>query len=155
MTRLLAPVAVLALISLAACSGPSPAPGASESSSMVETTQEVTTENLQSEPPAPDETATMPAPDLEGDPVPAFIGMVEMAGVERGSATDEQLTVAGHHVCAAFKEGRSLKEVVAGRADTDLAAMDEKSYQLLAVAASEVLCMDEQARIAEEYQQLS
>lgn len=46
-----------------------------------------------------------------------------------------------------------LKEVVELRVETDLARMDEKSYTLLAVSASEVLCLEHQPRIALEFQQ--
>ena len=107
------------------------------------------------EPPSAQDTevVTTPAPDMEGDPVPVFIGMLEVAGVERGTATDEQLTVAGHQVCAAFDDGQSLQQVTDARSETELSGMDEQSYKGLALAATEVLCSKHQERIAKEFQE--
>ncbi|MDO5082332.1 MAG: DUF732 domain-containing protein [Arachnia propionica] len=152
MNRLVAlAAALLTALSLAACSGstespstmtPSTAPSSMEEGTAGESTGAQRTE-----------VTTTPAPDMEGDPAPVFIGMLEVAGVERGTATDDQLTVAGHQVCAAFDEGQSLGQVVEARTETELAGMDEKSYKGLALAASEVLCSKHQERIAKEFQE--
>ncbi|MDO5066566.1 MAG: DUF732 domain-containing protein [Propionibacteriaceae bacterium] len=152
MNRLLAPAAaLLTACSLAACSGSAEAPGtmpASNSPTVME-------ESVATDAPTPEDTqeASTPAPDVEGDPAPVFIGMLEIAGVDRGTATDDQLTVAGHQACAAFTEGQSLKQVVEARTETELASMDEKSYRGLALAASEVLCSEHQERIAKEHEE--
>lgn len=148
MNRLLATASLVAVLSLAACSGSPVTPGGDGG--------EATTQGGSAGAPSSVESyveVTTPAPDHEGDPVPVFIGLLEIAGVDRGTATDDQLTAEGHRACGAFGEGQSLDQVVAARSDTELAGMSEDSYRKLAAAAAEALCPDQQERISKEFLQ--
>ncbi len=140
-------LAGIACLSLIACSGQNNSPSSPPPSGME--AAEVATES-------PDVTASgSHAPDVEGDPVPAFLGMLEAASIERGSATNDQLVAEGQRVCESLKAGTSLKDVIAARSESVLKDMDPGSYTQVVLGASEILCGDQQARVFEEYQALN